>query len=127
MRVPAALRIARGIETLAVGIDPASCAETTVSVDPAMVLGIESTTRLFSKGRTRLLSQRHGDASGSDFAAVAVTWNAQRDGIPEPGKNYVIEMHLVLFETDVRPGPRWNPHRGRFKTLLSRTIRQAEE
>lgn len=127
VRVPGALRIARGIDTLSVGVDLESCARTRVKADSGMALGIEVTTRLFIKGATRVLSERHAVVPGSDLTALGVSWNTRRDGIPEPGKSYLAEMRFVLFETNVRPGPHWNPHSGRFKALLTRTIRQAEE
>jgi hypothetical protein len=127
LRVPAALRIARGIDTLSVGVDPASCADTSVAVDPARTLGVESTTRLFVKGATHALSVRHAVTPGSDLTAIGATWTTRQDGIPEPDKSYVVEVRFALFETDARPASHWNPHAGRFKALLTRTIRQAEE
>ena len=127
VRVPAALGIARALDTLSVSVDPSSLADTTVRVDGGMIVGVESETVVFPVGQPRPASGRHGFRSGADFTLGVDTWSASTDGIPVPGTKYVAEMRLVLFETDVPPQPRWNPHAGRFEALWTRTLKQAEE
>ena len=127
VRVPAALRIARGLDTLSVELDPDARAEMTVKVTPPSTLGVAYTTRVFEAGGTRVVSERHGDVPGPGFDLGTLVWRSDQDGLPQPGRKYVVEMRLVLFETEVAPGPRWNPHKGRFRSLLTRTLRQAEE
>ena len=63
----------------------------------------------------------------TDFGAARSTWSPPRDGLPLPGLEYVAEMKLVLFETDVPPGAGWDPHAGRYRALWTRTLVQAEE
>ena len=125
--VPAALRIARGLDTLSVELDPDALAKSTVHVEPGRTLGVAYTTRIFEQGRTKLQSERHGYVSGRGFDLGTSVWHTAADGLPQPGQKYLVEMKLVLFETDVKPGPHWNPHAGRFHVLLERTLRQAEE
>jgi hypothetical protein len=128
VRVPGALRLARGLDTLSVEVDPAAGAETTVHADPGMVLGVESETRVFARGRSSTAAPaRHGYFSGTTFDVGTSIWSTSVDGLPQPGEKYVAEMKLVLFETDVAPGHAWDPHAGRFVALLTRTLRQAEE
>lgn len=129
VRVPGALLIARGLDTLSVRIDPAAEGETTVRVDAGMVLGVESETRVFERGRPGEASPaRHVDTPGAALDAAGATWTTRQDGLPEPGKEYAAEMKLVLFETDVPPAPAWDPRAGgHFHVLLERTLRQAEE
>jgi hypothetical protein len=127
VRVPGALRVARALDTLTVEIDPSAGAETTVRVDPAMSLGVESETRVYASGNAAVLGERQGYTSGATFDVGQSIWSTRTDGLPRPDKKYVAEMKLVLFETDVPPGHMWDPHAGHFKTLLTRTLRQAEE
>ena len=127
VRVPAALSLSRGLDTLTVSIDPASLAGTEVTVDPGMSLGVESDTAVFAAGQQPAPTGRKGYVSGASFSLGTTTWSRSADGIPVPGTRYVAEMRLVLFETDVPPQQAWNPHAGRFKALWTRTLRQAEE
>jgi hypothetical protein len=127
VHVPAALRIERGLDTLSVSIDETSLAPTDVTADPGMVLGVETDTYVFPLGQPRPSAGRHGLASSTDFDLGVDTWNAAQDGVPAPGKRYVVEMDMVLFETDIPPGHSWDPHAGRYKALWTRALRQAEE
>jgi hypothetical protein len=127
VRVPAALSLSRGLDTLSVSIDPASLADTEVTVDPGMLLGVESDTVIFPVGQEPTAAGRRGYASGTRFSLGTNTWSTRGDGIPVPGTRYVAEMRLVLFETDVPSQHEWDPHSGRYKALWTRTLRQAEE
>jgi hypothetical protein len=127
VRVPAALSIARALDTLSVSVDPSSLADTTVTVDAGMVVGVESETVVFAIGQPRPASGRRGLQSGADFALGVDTWSASAEGLPTPGTKYVAEMRLVLFETNVPPQHEWDPHAGRFEVLWTRTLRQSEE
>jgi hypothetical protein len=128
VRVPSALRIARAIDSLSVEIDSASLASTDITIDDGMVLGVESDVSVFAQGEAHPTSpQRQGLSSSTTFDLGTSIWNEKQDGLPSPGKKYVAEMHLVLFETDVPTGHHWDPHAGNFKALWSRTLLQAEE
>lgn len=127
VRVPAALSLSRGLDTLSVSIDSASLAETEVTVDPGMMLGVESETTVYPVGQQPPAAGRKGYASGTSFSLGTASWSTRADGIPVPGTRYVAEMRLVLFETDVPPQHEWDPHAGRYKALWTRTLRQAEE
>ena len=127
VRVPAALSIARGLDTLSVGVDPASLALTQVTVDRGMTVGVERDAQVSPVGQTRSNGHRHGVEPSDDFNVRTDTWNTREDGIPVPGTLYVAEVAFVLFETDVPPSQGWNPHAGNYKALWTRTLRQAEE
>ena len=127
VRVPGALSLSRGLDSLSVSIDPTSLAETQVTADPGMALGVESETVVFPVGQQPAATGRNGYASGASFSLGTLTWSSRTDGLPVPGTRYVAEMRLVLFETDVSPQHEWDPHAGRYKALWTRTLRQAEE
>ena len=127
VRVPAALSLARALDSLSVAVDPGSLAVTQVTVNPGMTLGVETHVAVFAQGQPPPQPARHGLTSGTDFALGTSIWNTAQDGLPVPGTKYVAEMQLELFETDVPPGHSWDPHAGRYKALWTRTLRQAEE
>jgi hypothetical protein len=127
VRVPAALSLSRGLDRLSVSVDPASLADTEVTVDHGMLLGVESDTVVFPVGQQPPAVGRKGYASGTDFSLGTSTWSTRADGVPVQGTRYVAEMRLVLFETDVPSQHEWEPHSGRYKALWQRTLRQAEE
>ncbi|MEO9141674.1 MAG: hypothetical protein ABI332_05335, partial [Polyangiaceae bacterium] len=81
VRVPSALRIARGLDTLSVEIDPASCADTDVGLDPGMSLGVESSTEVLAPGGAgpEARGERRGLTSGPDFYVGTSTWNRGKD------------------------------------------------
>ena len=93
----------------------------------SQLLGVEADVFVFPQGQARPVLERRAVGSGVDFDAGASTWTTARDGVPAPGTKYVVEMQLVLFETDVPPANGWDPHVGNYKGIWSRTLRQAEE
>lgn len=127
VRTPAALSIARGIDSLSVAVDPASLGLIQVATDAGMRIGVEREVFVFPVGQGRPDAGRRGLAPSADFTASTDTWKTSEDGIPLAGTKYVVEVQLILFETAVPPANEWNPHAGEFKALWSRTIRQSEE
>ncbi len=127
VRVPAALRIARSLDTISVSFDPAARATTRIVVGAGKVVGIETEWFVYPVGRERPSAGRHGFQSGTDFDTGTSTWSVVTDGIPAPGTRYVAEVRVAVFETDVPPGHLWDPHAGTYEALWTRTLRQAEE
>jgi hypothetical protein len=127
VRVPAALSVARAIDTLSVAVDPASLGQMQVTAHAGTFIGVEADVFVFDHEKARPVLERRGVGSGADFDVGSNTWNTKQDGVPEPGTKYVVEMQLVLFETDVAPAPTWDPHAGNFNPLWTQTLRQAEE
>ena len=128
LRVPAALTADdRALDTLSVAIDPETLGRMEVTADAGMVTGVEAHVLVFARGEPRPARERFALGPGVDFNVGATTWSAKRDGLPMPDAKYVVEMQLVLFETDVPSSRAWDPHAGTFKSLWTRTLRQAEE
>jgi hypothetical protein len=133
VRTPAALTISRGLDTLSVGLDPASLAVTQVTSDKGMRIGAEADAVAFDNSNGAppperdARHSRHFVIPGVDLSGLTATWSSQEDGIPAPGTRYAVEVTLVLFETDVAPATAWAPHAGFYKALWTRILRQAEE
>jgi hypothetical protein len=127
VRVPAALAVARAIDTLSVTVDPASLGLMQVTTHAGTTLGVEANISVFSEGRPQPVLERRCVVPGADFAACSDTWDTKRDGVPAPGAKYVVEMRLVLFETSVPASREWDAQAGHLENLWTRTLRQAEE
>lgn len=127
VRVPGALRVARGLDTLSVELDPEMLVKKSVRAQRKRTVGVAYTARVFERGQTKVQSERRGYVAGRGFDVGVLVWRSDRDLIPRSGKKYLVELHLVLFETDVPPGAHWSPRAGHFHVLLEKTLRQAEE
>ncbi len=119
--------VARSLDTLSVGIDPSSLALTQVPAGEGAFLGVEAEAHVYPRGQERPVAERHLVSSSPTFDVAACAWSRTPDGVPLPDVKYVVEMQLVLFETDVPPAREWEPHAGKYKALWTRTLRQAEE
>lgn len=127
LRVPAGLSVARALDTLTVGVDPDTLGVTELKAHAGMTRGVEARAHVMARGGERVVAERSALTPGTDFAVATVTWSAGKDGVPLTGTRYVVEVELVLFETDVPPSDAWDPRAGRFEALWTRTLRQAEE
>ncbi|MDP9150353.1 MAG: hypothetical protein M3O36_10490 [Myxococcota bacterium] len=127
VRVPGALMVARALDTLTVAIDPSSLAVAQVPSEDGSFLGVEADVVVFERGEAHPVAERHTLLPGPAFDVGTYAWNTSPDGVPLRDKKYVVEMNLILFETDVPPGRDWAPHAGKCRTLWSQTVRQAEE
>jgi hypothetical protein len=66
-------------------------------------------------------------SGGLDFNLGVDYWHTKQDGIPVPGKKYVVEIDLTAFETDIPPQHDWEPHGKNYKVLWQRTLIQSVE
>jgi hypothetical protein len=64
--------------------------------------------------------------SGTDFASIGEEMlNREDHDFPTLGKEFVFEMDLSIFETEVPPQHMWNPMIGsNYKTIWHGVIRQ---
>jgi hypothetical protein len=129
VRVPAALAISHAIDTLSVAVDPASFGLTELTAHAGSVIGVEAQVSVFPRDQRQAqrLVERRTIGPGVNFDVSSISWSTAQDGVPTPGMRYVVEMQLVVFETNVPETKAWNPHAGNFRTLWVRTLRQAEE
>jgi hypothetical protein len=131
--VPARLRIRRTAERIAVGIDPGSLEEISLTVAPDRVIGMKNDLRVY-RGKDLVVSGYSGLTGGTSDVGTTFL-NRKTDRIPQKGETYVVEMRLAVFETDVPVQHEWAPESGKhFAVLWTRTLRaevgpaeQAEE
>jgi hypothetical protein len=98
-----------------------------VTAHAGTFIGVETDVFVFPQGQARPVLERRAVGASAAFNVGSTTWNTRQDGVPAPGTKYVVEMQLVLFETDVPPTPAWDPHASNFRPLWTQTLRQTEE
>ena len=124
--MPTRLSVQRSGNSLSVSFDLASLRNLKVSAGQKMTLGLKYELRVYAKGDTRPVDASVGYASinepvtpaGLGFLKSAQILNRVQGGIPAPGKRYIVEEDLSLFETDVPPQHMWNPQAGKTYTVL---------
>jgi hypothetical protein len=124
IRVPTRLKIERTADTLSVEIDTNGFESTNLIVGANMVTGVESRLFVYPEGESRPANGGLGLSGGLDFNLGVSHWHTQQDRIPLPGKNYVVEMELTAFETDIPPQHDWDPHGKNYRVLWQRTLKQ---
>jgi hypothetical protein len=127
IRVPTQLKIERTTDTLSMEIATNSFESTNLMVGTNMVTGVESKVYVYAEGESRPANGGYG-LGGTDFNLGTSFWHTKQEGIPLPGKKYVVELELAVFETDIPPQHMWSPQGSKnFKVLWRRTLKQTVE
>jgi hypothetical protein len=127
VHVPTKLKIERASDTLSMEIDKSSLEATNLMVGTNMVTGVESKIYVYREGEPRPANGGYG-LGGTDFNLGTMIWHTNQEGIPLPGKKYVVEVELTVFETDIPPQHMWSPQGSKyFKILWRRTLKQTVE
>jgi hypothetical protein len=137
IRVPTKLKIERTADMLSVEIDTNSFESTNLMVGTNMIVGVESQLYVdrIEAGVIEprpnggfFIGKGWGFFSGTDFNLGKTIWHAEQEGIPLPGRKYVVEWDLKIFETDIPPQHEWFPYYGeKNKVLWQRTLKQTVE
>ncbi len=128
VKVPTRVKIERGTDTLAIEVDRNSLQTTNITVGSKMVTGVQSELFVYAEGDARPSQPgRIGLSGGLDFNLGKDFFNSKQQGIPMPGKKYVVEMDLSIFETDIPPQHMWSPYGKNYRVLWKRTLRRLVE
>ncbi len=129
VQVPARLKVERRIDMLSVEIDNQSSFEATnLMVGTNMVTGVRSELYIYPAGELRPSKWLNSGLGGTDFNLGTSFFHTSQDGFPLPGKKYVVELDLIVFETDIPPQHEWRPQGSKnFKVLWQRTLKQTVE
>ena len=129
VHVPTKLKIERTTDMLSVKIHNQSSLETTnLMVGTNMVTGVQSELYIYPVGEPRYAKWLNSGLGGTDFNSGTSFWHTKQEGIPLPGKRYVVEMDLIVFETDIPPQHHWSPQGSKnYKVLWQRTLKQTVE
>lgn len=122
LHVPTKLAIERTADVLAVKLDRTAMEAATITVGANHYTGVGYDLRVYPQGQASM-SSGGGVVSGVDFQIGERRFNA-REGLPVPGVTYIVEVDLVVFETDVAPQHMWSPEGPGYNVLLKRTLSQ---
>ena len=128
VEVPTRLTVERESSTLSIAVDRIWLEPTNIMVGLRMVPGVQWQTYIYPADETRpSQTDRGGLYGGLDFNLGTSYLHTKPDGIPAAGKNYVVEMDLSIFETDVPGQHMWSPYSKNFRVLWKRTLRHLVE
>jgi hypothetical protein len=123
VKVPTKLLLARTTNTLSVAIDRSSFEPTNIMVGEKMVTGVRSEVFVYPEGSAKpSQAGSFGLTSALDFNLGTSYLNA-KEGIPVPGKKYLVELDLSIFETDIPSQHMWSPQSKNYRVLWKRTLR----
>ena len=125
--VPTKLTVERTTDTLSITVDRSSLESTNVMVGSKMVTGVRNELFVYSEGDARPSRADGYGLGGLDFNLGTSIRNTKQGGIPVPGKKYVVEMDLAIFETDIPSQHMWSPYSKNYGILWKRTLRQTVE
>jgi hypothetical protein len=114
--VPARLKVERAAGELSVSYDPASFHKVPITAGDGMIVGFTDVSRLYHQGGPRP-AEDGTIRMGTIIETNATMPMTGASTIPDPGDGYVIEHDITVFETDIPPGPRWNPLSGKYRVL----------
>lgn len=134
--MPSRLIIRRTEDSLSVSYDPASLRTVKITIGSKMVVGCKDEQRVYPDSSAQP-PEYGGLSMGSllEHEPAALLWNPNilnstevlnraKGGIPAPGKRYVVERHLTVFETDIPAQHFWSPESGKkFKVLWEETLK----
>lgn len=92
-----------------------------------MVTGVRDELFVYPAGDARPSLGGRWGLGNLDFNLGTSILNAKQDGIPVPGKKYIVEMDLAIFETDIPPQHARTPYSKNYRVLWKRTLRQTVE
>jgi hypothetical protein len=125
--IPKKLSVTRSADKVTISARPDSTESIWLSIDPAMSTGMRTEVRVYTSNAPRPAQPDSIELkSGTDFAGIGEeVLNREDHDFPTPGKEFVIEMDLSIFETEVPPQHKWNPMMGsNYKTIWHGVITQ---
>ena len=125
VQVPTSLLIRRTHDELAVGFAPLR--STNLTVGSNMVTGTKWEMHIYRDGAP-VQFQRHPVSSlggGLRFEPWETTFTTKQDGLPQAGQEYIVELRLTMFETDLPAQHLWSPRSGkRYSVLFTQTFKE---
>jgi hypothetical protein len=124
--MPTRLSVQRTADSLSISYDLASLRKIRITPGESMSIGMKSELWVYIKGGQRPVRPGSIGYASIQESATAL-WKSTTilhsvpDGIPLPGKNYIVAEDISLFETDIPPQHMWSPEGGRKYRVLWET------
>jgi hypothetical protein len=134
--MPTRLSVQRAVGRLSVSYDLAALRNVKITVGKKMTIGVKDELRVYLKGDARPSRYRsvlEGSMnetepavplSDADLLKSTETLTSVRDGIPAVGKRYIVELDIILFETDVPAQHMWSfASSGNYRVLWEKKLK----
>lgn len=121
IELPTRLVVKREEERLSYTVDADSLEAVRVSVGRKMVTGLMYELTIRRNDGSVAVSGRRGMTTSSNIGEGII--NRSQDGIPVDGESYVVELRFDVFETDIPAQHRWSPRSGKFRVVMTRTLK----
>jgi hypothetical protein len=122
--VPARLSVERTPDRLIVGFDLTSAESVKITLGDRMTMGVKWELRVWGEGEARPVEANGGVGLGgpvtsSDLGLQSdkTFLNRAQGGIPVPGKSYIVEEDVSVFETDIPAQHMWSPTSKKYRVL----------
>jgi hypothetical protein len=123
--VPDRLSVERTPDRISVRFDSASPESVKITLGDRMTMGVKWELRVWGEGDARPAEPNGGVSMASPITSsdLGVLKNAggilnrAQGGIPAPGKSYIVEEDLTIFETDIPAQHMWSPTSKKYKVL----------
>jgi hypothetical protein len=124
VRVPTKLKIERTADMLSVAISTNGFETTNLMVGSNMVTGAASELFVYPEGESCPTNPGRESLGSLDFNLATLILSPKLDGIPQADKSYVVEMHVIAFETDIPGQHMWSPQSKNYKVIWRRTLKE---
>ena len=130
--IPTRLSVERKSDRLSVGFDLASPRKVKITVGKEMSIGVKYEMRVYTKGDARPQNpgsigytsiKEPATPSEPGFLNGRAFLKSADGGIPAPGKRYVVEEDVSIFETDVPAQHMWSPESGRYRVVWAEKLK----
>jgi hypothetical protein len=122
--VPSRLSVERTPDRLIVGFDATSAESVKITLGDRMTMGVKNELRVWEEGGARPVEANGGVGLGGPVTSSDLGLhsgknflNRAQGGIPMPGRNYVIEEDVSIFETDIPAQHMWSPTSKKYSVL----------
>ena len=122
--VPTRLTVERTPDRIFVGFDLTSADGVKITLGDRMTMGVKHELRVWGEGEARPAEANGGFGQAGPITSTDLPLlngkaflDRAQDGIPAPGKSYVIEEDVTIFETDIPAQHMWSPTSKKYRVL----------
>jgi len=123
--VPTRLSVERTPDRISVGFDLTSAESVKITLGDRMTMGVKYELRVWGEGEARPAQANGGVGMAGPVTSSNLGFlkngkavlNTAQGGIPAPGKSYIVEEDLTIFETDIPAQHMWSPTSNKYRVL----------